>query len=214
MNKPHAIFFDLDGTLLDTAQDIYAAACRALHDLNLPPPPFSEARSYIGDGMDRFIKRLLTGERWAEPCATQFKQCKTALSAHYARQCLAGSYPYPLAQEALKYCQQNAIKTACVTNKPLQFTLPLLNASQFRHYFSYIHCGDTSEHKKPHPLPLITAAQVLSTDLQNCLMVGDTVADSKAATAAGVRYKIVSYGYHLPPLPSENTIDNLLEIFS
>ncbi len=196
MPKTTAVFFDLDGTLLDTAPDIYNAATIALNTLAIAQPSFDNARQYIGDGMNRFIKRMLTQQWWGEPTDQLFQQAKQLIMQQYAQKSQQGSAIYDGVYETLRHCQQQSIKLACITNKPIQFTLPLLEACQLRHYFHYIHCGDSSNYKKPNPEPLNYAAAVLNVNIKQCVMVGDSLADSKAAQTAGTRCFIVSYGYH------------------
>lgn len=198
-----AALFDLDGTLMDTAPDIHAAAAAMLHDLHLPPLPFDEARSYIGDGVSRFVKRALTRQWWGEPKAELLRQAETLMRKHYAKECTARLLCYDGVKETLQLLHNKKIPMACVTNKPAIFSAPLLRACGLSRFFAVIVSGDTLQVKKPHAAPLLAAAKTLGAAIEDAWMIGDSPADGKAAAAAGCRFAVVRYGYHrsgeLPP---------------
>lgn len=197
-----AALFDLDGTLVDTAPDLHAAASAALEDLQMPAVPFSEAREYIGDGMPRFIKRLVTRQWWGEPADGVYERASARLAHHYMQHCV-NSRPYAGVESVLQQCAQQGIKMACVTNKAERYTLPLLAACGLEGFFAAVVCGDTLEVKKPHPAPLLTAMQTLCSEAAETVMVGDSITDSRAAAAAGCKFICMTYGYHrqntMPP---------------
>ena len=198
-----AALFDLDGTLIDTAPDIHAAAAAMLEQLHLPPLPFSDAREYIGDGVVRFVKRTLTRQWWGEPQSALLQQAEKLMYKYYAKECTARLLCYDGVAETLRDLQKAGLPMACVTNKPAIFTKPLLDKSGLAKFFATTICGDTLPVKKPHPQPLFAACEFLNADINNVWMVGDSAADSKAATAAGCKFAVVAYGYHrastLPP---------------
>lgn len=198
--KP-ALLFDLDGTLADTAPDICAAANATLTELNKQPVTLAEARGYIGDGMPRFIKRMLTRQWWGEPDAELFHTAAARMMEHYARECVTAPRLYDGVLATLKKFQEDGFPMACVTNKPARFTPPLLDACGLSIFFSAVVCGDTLPVKKPDAAPLLYACQTLGAPIKTAVMIGDSASDGQAAAAAGCRFIVVSYGYHRDTLP-------------
>lgn len=208
-----AALFDLDGTLVDSAPDIHAAASSMLRDLSLPPLPFAEAREYIGDGMARFVKRVVTRQWWGEPEESLLAAATGRMQFHYAREC-AGGRVYDGVIDTLAALKKRGARLGCVTNKPHQFTLPMLDACALGEFFDTVISGDSLPTKKPDPAPLQEACRRLSVRCETTWMVGDSCADSRAAAAAGCRFAVVSYGYHrdgrLPP--AEKIVYNFPEV--
>ncbi|MDM5146830.1 phosphoglycolate phosphatase [Candidatus Persebacteraceae bacterium Df01] len=202
-----ALLFDLDGTLIDSAPDIHAAAIGTLNDLQLPPVPLSEAKQYIGDGMERFVKRILTRQWWGEPATDLLTHAKVRMNIHYERECTVRRLIYDGVKETLTTLQAAGIALGCVTNKPLRFTQPVLAACGLDVFFSAVVAGDSLPVKKPAPEPLQEACHLLNVDCHDTWMVGDSVADARAATAAGCHFAVVSYGYHRNGhLPDADTV--------
>ena len=121
-----AVAFDLDGTLVDTLPDLHEAANRMLGDLGRPVVAESAVRSYVGDGVDRLVKRLLTGDPDGEPDAALFGRAGSAFCRHYASVLSRASRPFPGVVEGLQEMRRHGLKLACITNKPAGFTEPLL----------------------------------------------------------------------------------------
>lgn len=207
-----AALFDLDGTLIDTAPDIHAAASAMLKELGLPPVEFVVARGYIGDGINRFVKRTLTRQWWGEPEDALLQKAEALMREHYKKECTARLLCYDGVMDTLRVLQNNNVAMACVTNKPAAFSEPLLCASGLRSFFATVISGDTLTVKKPNPEPLLAAVKTINADIRQTWMVGDSAADAKAARAAGCRFAVVRYGYHrsgeLPPA------DKVLEKFA
>ena len=99
-------------------------------------------------------------------------------------------------REAIDFLKATDVKIGCVTNKNAQFTLPILEKLGVKDDFEIIICGDTSDKKKPDPLPLLHAAEQLGCKPENSLMLGDSMSDVKAARAAGFDIVCMSYGYN------------------
>ena len=206
------VLLDLDGTVADTAAGIHAAGGRMLADLGLPPVSLERARGFIGNGMPRFVKRLLTGERWANPDPELFVRASEMMSLHYARECAVSPKLYPGARRTLDFLAAAGISLACVTNKPRRFTEPLLQACGLDSAFDAVVCGDDWENKKPHPEPLLRACAELGAPPEGTVMVGDSAAtDLRAAEAAGCEFAGVSYGYGADPFPPGTFVMDSLE---
>ena len=129
-----AVAFDLDGTLVETLPDLHEAAIRMLAQIGRPAVSESTVRAYVGDGVDRLVKRLLTGEPDGEPDAVAFEEAAENFRAHYASVLTRASRPFPGALSTLEVLRSRGFKLACVTNKPERFTEPLLQGLGLHHY--------------------------------------------------------------------------------
>jgi phosphoglycolate phosphatase len=103
---------------------------------------------------------------------------------------------YPGVREGLQALAARGFKMACLTNKPLAFAKPLLQAKGLDGFFSHVFGGDSFERKKPDPLPLLKTCEALGTRPENTLMVGDSSNDAQAAHAAGCPVVLMTYGYN------------------
>jgi phosphoglycolate phosphatase len=189
-----AILIDLDGTLVDSAPDIAAAANRMLAELGAPLLPAGTVRGFIGNGVPTLVKRVLA----AMPCLrdADHEMALAAFHRHYSDCNGRHSAPYPGVLQGLSTLQWLGHPLACVTNKPQAHTLPLLDITGLSPYFSAVVSGDTTPAMKPDPAPLLDACSRLGVAPDHCVMVGDSEADVAAARAAGMPVYIVRYGYH------------------
>jgi phosphoglycolate phosphatase len=190
-----AIAFDLDGTLLDTLPDLAAAAQRMLAELGRPPVDEQTVRSYIGNGIPRLTKRLLTGTLDGEPPREVFERAQALFEENYRAALSVRTTVFPGVAEGLQRFREGGFALACITNKAQAFTLPLLEQTGLREFFALVLSGDSLAKKKPDPLPLLHCAQQLGTDPAGLLYIGDSIADVQAARAAGCPVVCVSYGY-------------------
>ena len=190
-----AVAFDLDGTLADTLPDLHTSARLTMDELGLPQVDRDTVRDYIGQGIDRLVKRLLTGTPHGEPDPDAFKHAGAIFRQHYRRVLTNESRLFPGTEETLKGLRGQGVKLACVTNKTEAFTRPLLQGLGVLGLFDEIVCGDTLERKKPDPLPLIYCAERFGIAPQRLLMVGDSQTDTLCARAAGCPVICVPFGY-------------------
>ena len=188
------VAFDLDGTLLDSLPDIAHAAHRTLEELGLPSLSDEEVRGWVGDGVMRLLKRVLTGEQQAEPDPKLLERARAAFQRAYSAHLCVDSHLYPGARELLQ-ALQGRCRLACVTNKSAVFTDPLLKLLKLDGYFDMVVSGDTVPALKPDPRPLLLASGRFGLAPRDCCMVGDSKNDISAAQAAGFRAVAVSYGY-------------------
>ena len=193
--KVKAAAIDLDGTLLDTLPDIAEAADRMLRELGRPAAGQAVVRDYIGNGIPRLVKRLLTGTLEGEPEPEIYERGHDAFQKHYRDTFLLTSAPYPGVVEGLERMREVGLQLACVTNKAEAFTLPLLAHCGLASYFGVVIGGDTLPEKKPHPLPLRHVAQRFGVAVEQVLVIGDSHNDAEAARAAGCPVVCVPYGY-------------------
>jgi phosphoglycolate phosphatase len=190
-----AIAFDLDGTLVETLPDLHESAVRMLAQLGRPPVPESMVRAYVGDGVDRLVKRLLTGAPDGEPDAASFETAAENFRSHYATVLTRASHPFAGAISTLEILRRRGFKLACVTNKPARFTEPLLEGLALTGYLDLVLSGDSLPRNKPDPLPLLHTARAFGIEPAQLLMVGDSPVDTGAARAAGCPVFCVPYGY-------------------
>ena len=199
MNFPlpiKAVVIDLDGTLLHTAPDLAHAAELMMADLGLACPTLETISTYIGNGVSRLVKRVLTGEMDAEPDAELFARAIAAYQKHYGEHVSLHSRPFPGVIEGLDAFKAMGVHIACITNKAEQFTHPLLKDTGLFDYFELILSGDTLPKRKPDPLPLLHACEVFKVQPAELLLIGDSLNDTQAARAAGCPVFCVPYGYN------------------
>jgi len=191
-----AVVIDLDGTLLDTAPDLAHAAELMMVELGRSCPSQDTIATYIGNGVSRLVKRVLTGEMDAEPDAALFEKAIAAYQKHYGANVSRESRPFPGVVDGLEAFKAMGLHVACITNKAAQFTHPLLKDTGLFDYFELILSGDTLPRRKPDPLPLLHACEVFKVKPVELLLIGDSLNDTQAARAAGSPVFCVPYGYN------------------
>jgi len=212
MKAIQLVAFDLDGTLVDSVPDIAFAVHRTVEELGLPPLSDDEVRGWVGDGVTRLLKRVLTGEKLAEPDPRLLEQAMDAFKRAYSAHLCVDSRLYPGTLKLLQ-ALKGRCRLACVTNKSAVFTEPLLAALKLDSYLDLIVSGDTVPALKPDPRPLLYACGRFGLVPADCCMVGDSKNDISAALAAGFRAVALSYGYRqgedLLALGAEAQFDSL-----
>lgn len=188
------VTLDLDGTLLDTVPDLAAAANLMLRELRLPERSEAQVRVFVGRGIPNLVKRCITAGD--EPDEAALAQAIQVFRRHYASANGRRTTVYPGVIEGLDAFRRMGLKLACITNKAAAFTEPLIKAMGLAAYFELTVSGDTLPEKKPHPLPLLHACQLLGVGPSHNLHIGDSKHDSFAARAAGCPVFCVPYGYN------------------
>lgn len=213
---PALILIDLDGTMIDTVPDLAYAVDKMMLELNLPKHGESEVRHWVGNGIERLVKRALVGQLEGEPAENLFQQAMPLFKQYYAECNGKFSRLYEGVKEGLAWLQTQAYPLACITNKAEQFTTPLLKSLGIYDDFSLVISGDTLPVKKPDPLPLLHAAQHFQVSPQQALMIGDSINDVQAARAAEFHIICVSYGYNhgqdIRTANPDKVIDSFIEL--
>ena len=191
-----AVLIDLDGTLMDTAPDLAAAANAMRADFGLAPLPVERIAAFVGKGADVLVHRALTDDLAGRAAEEDFVQGKRSFYAHYHRVNGAKAVVFERVPQALKRLKDAGLVLACVTNKPREFTLPLLERVQLARWFSAVVAGDDVPEKKPHPALLLAACDRLGVSPSHALMIGDSVNDALASRAAGCPVVLVETGYN------------------
>jgi len=190
-----AIVIDLDGTLLHTAPELAESANRMLRDMGRPAVSQELLMSYIGNGISWLVKRALTGDMHAEPDVALYDQALPIFEKHYT-ELLLQSKPFAGVVEGLDAMKAAGYRLGCITNKLARYTEPLLKGIGLAGYFEIVLSGDTLPEKKPHPMPLLHAAEFFGVPVEQVLLIGDSLNDTVAARAAGCPVFCVPYGYN------------------
>ena len=196
LSRPQMVLIDVDGTLVDSVPDLAYCVDVTMDQLGLPRRGESEVRLWVGNGVERLVRRALIGKLDGEPDEALFNKAYPIYLKLYEANVSERSVLYPGVREGLAWLKQQDFKLGCVTNKAAQFTLPLLKNLGVYDDFGIVVCGDTLPQKKPDPAPLLHAAKHFGVSPQQSLMLGDSVSDVKAARAAGFKIICMSYGYN------------------
>lgn len=216
MRKPEMILIDVDGTLVDSVPDLAYCVDEMMKRLGRAPCGEARVRDWVGNGVERLVRRALTGTLDGEPENADFNRAYPVFLALYAENTSKRSCLYPGVREGLDRLKAADYPLGCVTNKAARFTEPLLRDLGVYDDFSIVISGDTLAEKKPHPAPLLHAANHFGCDPANALMIGDSVSDVAAARSAGFQIVCMSYGYNhgvdIRESAPDAVIDTLTEI--
>jgi phosphoglycolate phosphatase len=197
IKKPHMMLIDLDGTLVDSVPDLAAAIDAMQHELNQALRGEAKVRTWVGNGVERLVKRALTDALDGEPDADLYAQALPIFQRFYDRYNGQASRAYPGVREGLQWLQSQDIRLGCITNKSARFTVPLLNSLRLSDFFEIIISGDTLPVKKPDPAPLLHAVKHFGMNVNMACMLGDSKTDVTAARNAAFGAVIcVNYGYN------------------
>ena len=186
-----AILFDLDGTLIDSAPDLGAAADKMRTDRGLESLPLSLYRPMAGAG----VRGMIAVAFGLTPDDARFDALKEEFFANYELRLAEQTYLFDGVSELIQRIVQGGLKWGIVTNKSARFTIPLTEAMPLLATAQTIISGDTTPHAKPHPAPLFEAARQLDLTPDRCVYVGDDERDIIAGRAAGMPTVAVAYGY-------------------
>ena len=218
-----AVMIDLDGTMVDTIGDFEVALNRALADLQIPTANRTLIERSIGKGSEHLIRTVLKHQLALPEVAgnaREVEQLFTPVWERYEHHYLSinGEFSnvFPGVMEGLEHIKALGLPMACLTNKPVSFTLPLIRDKGLAPYFSKVFGGDSFERKKPDPLPLLKTCEALQSLPAQTLMVGDSSNDAQAADAAGCPVVLMTYGYnHGEPIqntPALAWLDSMVQL--
>ncbi|GAB2717847.1 MULTISPECIES: phosphoglycolate phosphatase [Comamonas] len=186
-----AILFDLDGTLIDSAPDLGAAADQMRVARGLPSLPMADYRPFAGSGA-RGMLRVAFG---MQPEDAEFPTMREEFFQNYERRMTQDTTVFDGVSDMLASIVARQLHWGVVTNKSKRFTEPLSRQMALFASAGAVVSGDTTPHAKPHPEPLLEAARRIGVAPQDCVYVGDDERDIIAGKAAGMHTVAAVYGY-------------------
>jgi len=189
-NSIQCLLFDLDGTLLDTSFDFAYALNLTCKHYQHPAINHQDLLSVISGGASAMVSYA-----FPEASHEDLIKIKETFLDFYTKNIARHTQVYPGLNEGLERLAEQNIPWGVVTNKPKKFTHELLSHIKFPSQPNTIICGDTLDYNKPHPAPMLLAAQECNTAPKNCLYLGDHPRDIEAGNHADMVSGIVLYGY-------------------
>ena len=190
-HRVRAVLFDLDGTLVDSAADLGAAADRMREARGQPALPAARYRPRAGSG----ARGMLAEAFGVDPDHADYPALKDEFFTHYERCMMDSSRPFDGVATLVASLQARGLVWGVVTNKSARFAEPMTRAFDLFATASVLVCGDTTPHTKPHPAPLLEAARRIGMAPAHCVYVGDDHRDILAGRAAGMATVAATYGY-------------------
>jgi len=201
------IIFDLDGTLVETVQDITNALNYALMSHGIKKLTVKETTELVGEGITRLVEKVLPEgkEHLKDVMMKKFLE-------YYSEHLIENSKEYPHIRETLE--NLNHFKKAVISNKREVLSKRLLEELDLAKYFNLIVGSDTAGERKPSPVPVLYVISKLSVRPEESIVVGDSYYDIKAGKMAGAKTVAVTYGYQPKELLKEADylIDDLREL--
>jgi phosphoglycolate phosphatase len=186
-----AVFFDLDGTLIDSAPDLAGAGNDMRAARGMPVLPLDHFRPMVGSGARGMVDRALG----VQPQDSAFGALRDEFLDRYEGRMTRDTRVFPELLPVLVALRLRAVPWGIVTNKASRFSVPLVRALSVLADAATLVCGDTTPHAKPHPAPLLEAARRVGVEPGRCIYIGDDLRDVQAGTAAGMPTVAVRWGY-------------------
>lgn len=199
MTTPATIVFDLDGTLVDSASDMHAAVNRILAGAGRSEITLAQTRTFIGDGVPKFVERAIAASGSALDTAA-LTAITADFLADYQDNASTLTRPFPDVVDTLRALRERGHRLAICTNKPQRASDNLLRDLGLAELFEVIGAGDRYPTRKPDPGHLLGVLAELGVGPDAAMMVGDNEHDAETARAAAVRFALVPYGYARAPL--------------
>jgi phosphoglycolate phosphatase len=210
-----AAIIDLDGTMLDTVPDFHVALNGMRADLGLAPISQQRIEPMVGKGSENLIRAVLALDFDAAAVEQHFEAAMAAYQRHYLAINGNHSALYGGVLDGLDALRGLGLRLACVTNKPIAFTTPLLAQKGLAQYFEVVYGGDSLPRKKPDPLPLLQVCADFDLAPGQVVAIGDSSNDAEAARAAGCFVLTVPYGYNhgrpVQEINSDGIVSSLFE---
>lgn len=186
-----AVLFDLDGTLIDSAPDLAAAANQMRAARGLPPLPFAALRPHCGSG----ARGMLGAGLSLLPGQAPYASARDEFLSLYEARMLQLTTPFAGVLPLLDALDARGVRWGIVTNKALRLADPLARALDLLPRAAVLIGGDSTAHSKPHPAPLLEAARRLQLPATACIYIGDDYRDMRAGRAAGMPVLAAAWGY-------------------
>ena len=189
-----AVIFDLDGTLIDSAPDLHAAASAFLAERGLGPVTLAEVREFIGEGVPRLVARCLAAAG-APAKGRELTAAVERYRAIYAAEPVRLTRPYDGVEATLGGLSARGLLLGVCTNKPEGVSRDIVSRLGLDRHLRVLVGGDTLKAMKPDPAPLLHAVRLLGAAPAEVLYVGDSGTDADTAGAAGIAFALYSGGY-------------------
>ena len=211
------VVFDLDGTLIQTCEEIADGLNDTLKDMNLPTIQNELVCTWIGLGTKTLFLEALShikGDSISDiEKSDYFDDGYTIFKKHYDARCATKGMPYDGVKEILVHLREKGLKLAVMTNKEGRFTDKVLELHDMTKLFDCIVSGDTLDVKKPNPKGLSHIASKMGVDVSDLLFVGDSSIDIKTARNANIDVWVLTYGYNMGQDIRENNPDRVFDSF-
>ena len=191
MAPTHAVLFDLDGTLIDSAPDLAGTGNDMRLARGLAPLPYEHFRPMVGAGARGMVGIALQ----VGPSDAGFTELRDEFLARYEQRMTQQTQVFEAMRPVLAALQALGLPWGIVTNKAQRFTNPLVRALGLQAQAAVVISGDTTPHAKPHPAPLLEAARQMALLPEHCIYVGDDLRDVQAGRAAGMGTVAAAWGY-------------------
>lgn len=195
--KFDAVFFDLDGTLLDTAPDFFLTLNKILSERNKPTLQYDSFKQHVYGNSDVMVSYAF-GIKKTHP---DFQALRQEFITRYEAHCTEHTNYFPGMSLLLEKLDTKKIPWGIITNKPTNLTTLVLSHFNLDQRAAVIICGDTLSFKKPHPAPLLHACEKTHVKPNRAVYIGDLETDVQSARAAFMKSVIVAFGYHAPHAP-------------
>ena len=206
------VMYDLDGTLLDTADEIAQAVNLTLNEFGLESVSVDQVRNWIGHGTGWLMKRAWEEQKCSADAVSdaEWDKVMKRFVHHYEATAGTTSIPFPHVLETLRKARDYGVKQAVVTNKERRFADRILEKHGLTDQFDLVICGDSLSVKKPNPAVITHCLNTLGATQGESLFIGDSEIDVSTAKAAGVMCWAVPYGYNLGRPISEAMPDRIV----
>jgi len=205
------LVFDLDGTLVDSKEDLANAVNVAIESFDLPPLPHPTIYSYVGDGASALMRRALPPEK-----ADLLPEVLDRFLSYYQRHLLDTTRAYPGVVGALRKWA-GIYRMAVLTNKGVAMTREILSGLSLDGYFFEVLGGDSFRTKKPDPEGFLHILREAGVEAEDAIMIGDSRNDVQAGRAAGAVTCGVTYGLGASGFvedPPDFTVDSFPDLFT
>jgi len=211
VNRVDLLIFDLDGTLIDSRQDLADAGNAARVHMGMPPLADERVWSYVGNGAPVLVRRLLG----ADATESQVEEALEFFLEYYRDHMLDNTRLYPGVQEALDRLRESGVTMTVLTNKPVRVSRAILEGLGAGSHFRQVYGGNSFEFKKPHPIGIETLMTECGIGRERTMMVGDSSVDVQTARNAHVQSCGVTYGLQpesLISVPPDLKVERMEEL--
>lgn len=206
------LLFDLDGTLIDSRDDLADSVNLMLSELNLANLPSEKIYNFIGEGVFNLVNRSISASLQKESDKDFSEYSVEVFRKIYAGNCLVKTKFYEGVAETLD--KLGDYQKAVITNKPHDFSVKILEGLGISQHFSLIVGGDTFPERKPSPVPLLGAVENLGFTNEESLMIGDSWVDVEAGKNANIKTCGCIFGFRGRAELEKAEADFLIEKFS